>query len=36
MKYYVERMVNGRLEWLQIEGRYQEWTGCFCKLASTN
>lgn len=32
--YYVERSVNGRLEWLRIEGSYKEfyreWTGCFC------
>ena len=30
MSYYVERMVNGRAEWLRIRPEGEMWVGSFC------
>jgi hypothetical protein len=30
MNYYVERSVNGRVEWLRIATPNAAWTGSFC------
>jgi len=33
LSFYVERLSNGRVEWLRIaSGSYKEWLGCFCLL----
>ena len=30
MNYYVERSVNGRVEWLRIVPAGEQWSGSFC------
>jgi hypothetical protein len=33
MKYYVDRMVNGKMESLLIDDwNYKCWVGCYCKV----
>ena len=32
--FYVERSVNGKIEFLKVDGwNYAEWDGCFCMLS---
>ena len=34
MNYYVERSVNGRIEWLKIASQGNMWFGAFCLIGN--